>query len=281
MEESQFSPLTDFDQYMSGLAPDYASRWPQLAGCPFFLAVGDGAAANVGIGALDASTMALTIGTTGAVRRIVTNNLPDIPSGLWSYRVDAKHHLVGGATSEGGNIYQWVTDHIRLEDNAESTLLGRPTDEHGLTFIPLLAGERAPGWATNATGALIGLRMGTTGIDILQAALEGVAIRLRIIADQLTQDDKPTIIASGGALLASPAFTKILANAFGREIHLADIPESTARGVALLVLSKLDGQAYPTPPYLIVEPSPDAAAKMIHAQERQIIWYDRIVKEAP
>ena len=280
MQVGQFSPLADFDEYMSGLAPDDANRWPQLAECPFFLAIGDGAAANVGIGATDASTMALTVGTTGAVRRIVAGTLPQVPGGLWSYRVDAAHHLVGGATSEGGNIYQWVTDHIQLDDDAESALLGRPADEHGLTFIPLLAGERAPGWATHATGAIIGLRMGTTGIDILQAALEGVAIRLRIIADQLTQGEAPTIIASGGALLASPAFTQILANAFGRAIHLADIPESTARGVAMMVQSRLDGRhpaAYPS--YSVIEPSPDAAAKMIRAQERQIAWYERIIRD--
>jgi gluconokinase len=273
---------------MTGVTPDYARRWPQLEGCAFFLAIGDGAAANVGIGAIDASTMALTVGTTGAVRRIVTGAVPQVPSGLWGYRVDATHHLIGGATSEGGNVYQWVADHIRLDGDAESALLGRPADEHGLTFIPLLAGERAPGWATNATGAIIGLRLGTSGIDMLQAALEGVAIRLRIIAEQLTQQiaqaDAPTIIASGGALLASPAFTQILANAFGRALHLADIPESTARGTALLIQSRLNGQpptAYPAPASTIIRPVADDAERLSRARERQMAWYRQIVTNAP
>jgi gluconokinase len=284
MEPSQFPPLADFDEAMTGFTPVYARRWPQLDGCAFFLAIGDGAAANVGIGAIDALTMALTVGTTGAVRRIVTGAVPQIPGGLWGYRVDAAHHLIGGATSEGGNVYQWVADHIRLDEDVESVLLGRPADEHGLTFIPLLAGERAPGWATNASGAIIGLRMGTSGIDMLQAALEGVAIRLRIIAEQLTQQDAPTIIASGGALLASPAFTQIIANAFARELHLADIPESTARGTALLIQSRLNGQppsAYPAPASTIIRPVADEAEKLSRARERQMAWYRQVVTNAP
>ena len=285
MDEAQFPPLADFDQTMHGLAPEYAVRWPQVAECPFFLAVGDGAAANIGIGAIDASAMAVTIGTTGAVRRIFDDELPRVPDGLWSYRVDAAHHLIGGATSEGGNIYQWVTDTIRLEADAEDALLKRPAGTHGLTFIPLLAGERAPGWATQATGAVVGLHLGTDGIDILQAALEGVAIRLRIIADHLTRGgDAPTVIASGGALIASPAFTRILANALGREIHLAEIPESTARGTALLVQSRLNGQdpaAYPMPQTTIITPTSDQAERLAQARERQIAWYERIVTNVP
>lgn len=284
MEASQFPPLADFDQPMIGFTPDYTDRWPQLKDCPFFLAIGDGAAANVGIGAIDASTVALTVGTTGAVRRIIRGNLPDVPSGLWGYRVDAAHHLIGGATSEGGNIYQWVADHIRLDDDVESALLGRSPDAHGLTFIPLLAGERAPGWATHATGSIIGLHLGTSGIDILQAALEGVAIRLRLIADQLAANATPTIIASGGALVASPAFSRILANAFGRDIRLVEMPESTARGTALLIQSRLDGRnptAYPAPAWSTIQPSSDGSEKMARAQQRQLEWYEQIVMQAP
>jgi gluconokinase len=108
-----------------------------------------------------------------------------IPSGLWSYRVDAGHHLVGGALTEGGNVYQWATATLRLEENLEAALLQREPDQHGLTVLPLLAGERSPGWATHATGAILGLRLSTSPLDILQAILESVALRLAQIAGQL------------------------------------------------------------------------------------------------
>ncbi|PJF41131.1 MAG: carbohydrate kinase, partial [Candidatus Thermofonsia Clade 1 bacterium] len=115
---------------------------------PFFLAVGDGAAANIGSGAAAHGETALTIGTTAAIRTISTESAPDLPFGAWRYRVDGQRHLIGGATSEGGNIFQWVREQFRLpETNAlEQALLERAPDAHGLTFLPMLGGERAPNW---------------------------------------------------------------------------------------------------------------------------------------
>jgi gluconokinase len=39
--------------------------------------------------------------------------------GLWCYRVDRAHALVGGATSEGGNVYAWLREMLRLGDLAD------------------------------------------------------------------------------------------------------------------------------------------------------------------
>ena len=138
-------PLADFDAAQTGLREDYAARWPQLRDCPFFLALGDGAAANVGSGAVDDSRIALTIGTTSALR--VVKDIERVPAGLWRYLVTADMPLVGGATSEGGNVYQWVMeDQLLAGVQLEAQLAARQPDAHGLTVLPLLAGERAPGW---------------------------------------------------------------------------------------------------------------------------------------
>ncbi len=53
-------PLADYDRAARGLAPAYAKRWPALCDVPFFLAVGDGAAANVGSGCVSPERVALT-----------------------------------------------------------------------------------------------------------------------------------------------------------------------------------------------------------------------------
>ena len=44
----QLPKIANYGDVMSGLAPGYASKWPSLSSVPFCLAVGDGAAANVG-----------------------------------------------------------------------------------------------------------------------------------------------------------------------------------------------------------------------------------------
>ncbi|MDA1258433.1 MAG: FGGY family carbohydrate kinase, partial [Chloroflexi bacterium] len=75
----QLPTLADYSDAMQGLAPEYAARWPALRDVPFCLAVGDGAAANVGEGCASPGSTALTVGTTGAVRAGVAIPLAEVP----------------------------------------------------------------------------------------------------------------------------------------------------------------------------------------------------------
>lgn len=284
LSPTSFAPLTDYTPPLLGLIDDYTQRWPDLADVPFFLAVGDGAAANLGVGAVSPASMALTVGTTAAIRIVTTAKSPIVPDGLWGYRVDADHHLVGGATSEGGNIFQWAVNTLRLDDDfdLEAYLQQATPDGHGLTALPLLAGERSPGWATDATGSFVGLRLSTTPLDMLQAALEGVAIRLGIIADQLAPlaEVGAQVYAGGGAVAASPAWTQIITNALNRPLHLVAEPEATARGVALLVLCALNQiplNQYPPQIAQTFHPQPQSVAALRAARARQIAMYERLI----
>ncbi|MFN8375738.1 MAG: gluconokinase [Anaerolineae bacterium] len=271
--------LTDYDKPQVGLTPTYAARWQKLAHVPFYLAVGDGAAANVGSGCVDSQHIALTVGTTAALRT-VTAELPSVPSGLWSYRVTAAHHLLGGATSEGGNIFSWARETLKLPADVEAELSQRTPDEHGLTVLPLLAGERSPGWAGDATGTIHGLRLSTTPLDMLQALLESVALRLALIAEQLHAAENAVVVASGGALTASPAWAQMMANALNRPIQLTAESELTARGVALLVLRAREGaalDAYPLRIMQVAQPNAAHVEIMRGALARQRDLYRRVI----
>ncbi|MCC7205912.1 MAG: carbohydrate kinase, partial [Anaerolineae bacterium] len=282
LPESLFPRLSDYDDVRRGLKPDYAARWPALRHAPFCLAVGDGAAANVGSGAVDGRRLALTVGTTAALRIVRDGPPPLVPPGLWSYRLDAAHHVIGGATFEGGNIFHWAQDVLRLPDAATiaAELARREPDSHGLIFLPLLGGERSPGWSNDASGAVAGLRLSTGALDILQAAYEGVALRLALTAEQLkslTPGDAP-VMAGGGALAAWPGWVQTIANALNRPIHHLADAEITARGAAILALRAL-GRAsladFPPAVERTVHPNPAHAALMQKALARQAALYDQ------
>jgi len=237
-----FAPLADFNTVQQGLRSDYRLRWSALTDVPFYLAIGDGAAANIGSGATDERYIALTIGTTAALRVVTTDHLPRVPDGLWGYRVDAQRHLIGGATTEGGNIYQWVQKTYQLPNDAEAQIANRDWGAHGLTFVPLLGGERTPGYNPHATGSITGLRLDTTPVDILQAALEGVTLRLKMIFDQIPKRATPKIYAGGGALQQSAIWAQMIADQFACPLQLVEGSVATARGVACLVLSEQHGR---------------------------------------
>src|SRR5205814_4511101 len=64
------SPLVDLGP-PGKLSDDFVRRWPDLAGARWFPALGDGACANVGSGAVGPGRIALTVGTSAAVRLIL------------------------------------------------------------------------------------------------------------------------------------------------------------------------------------------------------------------
>ena len=267
--------LADYNATQRGLTNEYHSRWKQLQDVPFYLAIGDGAAANIGSGATDEKELALTIGTTAAIRTITTQSIP-VPSGLWAYRVDKDHHLIGGATTEGGSIYQWLQDTLQFpQDTFEDILANLEPGSHNLTFIPLLGGERSPGYHAQASGTIHGIRLSTTPVDIAHAALESIAIRLSIIAKMLQPESSDELVYAGGnAVAASPAWVQIIANAFNRPIAILNEPEVTATGVVTLISQ---GLSEPVSPKIkqTIHPSPDHIQKMSELRQQHTDLYEK------
>jgi gluconokinase len=219
----------------------YARRWKRLKDAEWFAAVGDGATNNIGAGCAVKSKAALMIGTSGAMRVAFKGEPPaKIPVGLWCYRIDRQRIIIGGALSDGGGLYYWLKDNLRLKQNDDATeaeIERREPDAHGLTFLPFLAGERSTGYNESAHGAVLGLRSSTDTIDIVQAALESVAYRFAEIYDQLNDVCQiKEIIASGGALRESPVWTQIIADVLGKNLSLPDTREASSRGAVLLAL---------------------------------------------
>lgn len=280
------SPLTDFNRPHFDLRPAFAARWPALAQVPWFPAIGDGAAANIGSGAVGPTRVALTVGTTTALRAVLETDIPTLPPGLWCYRVDGRRSLPGGALTEGGSVYAWMGERLRLGDReaVETALSALPPDGHGLTILPFFSGERAPGWVGDARATIHGLTLGTSALDVLRAGMEAVAYRIVLVYEMLASllPAEPQIIASGGGLAASPTWLQIIADALGRPITLSQAAEATARGAALLAFATLgllpDLAAAPDLLGPTCAPDPERHALYRQAIARQQDLYARLVR---
>jgi len=281
----QLSPLTDGHVPRGGLRPKFAARWPMLRDLPWFPAVGDGATANIGSGCVSPTRVALTVGTSSALRVILTHPPDHLPAGLWCYRVDGRRSLLGGALSEGGSVFAWMKDTLQLENlpALEAALAGLEPDAHGLTILPFLAGERAPGWTGHARATIHGLTLATTPLDILRAGLEAVAYRIALVFDLLRPvlPADPQVIGSGGALLNSPAWLKIMTDVLGRPISVSKVQEASGRGAALLALEVLGALAdlEDAPDFVSIAHPPDAHnhARYRLAIERQQALYKKLI----
>ena len=241
IKESRLSPISD--EPARGLQEGWAKRWPALTDVPWFPAAGDGACSNVGCGCVARDQLALMVGTSGAMRVLWRANSVEIPPGLWCYRSDSGRFVMGGALSDGGNLVAWLRKTIQLPDpkEAERIVAQMEPDSHSLTFLPLLAGERGPGWADHAHGIITGLSMATQPLQILRAALEAVALRFALIAEILDSalPGERQVIATGGGLLGSRTWTQIMSDALGKPITASTVEEASSRGAALLALEAM------------------------------------------
>jgi gluconokinase len=223
------------------LRPAFREMWPAYQGIPWFPALGDGAANHIGSGCTRPDCFSLMVGTTGAMRALVPDIDDGIPPGLWCYRLDDRRLIMGGALSNGGDVYAWLKRTLTFPKDIEARLEAAAPGGHGLTVLPFLAGERSPYWRADLRGAITGLSLSTEPFDILHASLESIALRFREIYGGLSGrlGVPETVIASGGALLRSPGWTQMMADTLGRPVLTSTEPEASSRGAALYALERL------------------------------------------
>jgi len=141
--------------------------------------------------------------------------------------------------------------------SVEAELAAVPPGSRGVVVMPYHAGSRPPLDLAAGSGAITGISLATTAVEILSATLEAVCYRLaagyEAMAAMLAAE--PEVVASGGAIVASPWWQQTLADVLGRPVRVVDEPEASARGAALLAL----GLATDPATVRVVDPRPDAA----------------------
>ncbi|KAG7348056.1 sugar pentulose and hexulose kinase [Nitzschia inconspicua] len=236
-------PLADFHDCVSGL-PEYLppindstgkcnvnpfwDRFPELRQTKFYLGIGDGACANIGSKCTVADRIAVTIGTSAAARICIHHpiqqdsdrssspalfsfQIPDY-QGLFCYRIDRNHILVGGALTDGGSVVEWARDFLNVttdevfdqclqdmetlegqeldnfissSNNSSSSSGSHTTNTPLLLTVPFLSGERSTGFRDGATGVVLGLTRDTSSVAFFRSCIEGVSLRLKAILDLL------------------------------------------------------------------------------------------------
>ncbi len=229
----------------------------------------DGACSNLGAGCTGTKRAALMVGTSGALRILYESERPQPRPGLFLYRFDGHRVVEGGALSDGGNLHAWLEQ--TLADPGGS-ITERSPDEHGLTFLPFLGGERSTGWDADATGSIVGLTFDTTPRDIRQAALEGVALRFAAIAELLPEVEE--VVATGGGLLSDPDWIQVTADALARPVTVSGVKEASLRGAAVAALERAGSHVDDASLGEVFHPREERAEAYRTARERQQQVYE-------
>lgn len=203
-------------------------------GIPVAAGTGDNMAAALGLG-LRPGDLALSLGTSGTAYTVSEDPVCD-PSGQVAGFCDATgRYLPLVCTLNATRVTDAVAAWLGL-DPAEmaAAALEAPPGAAGTVLVPYFDGERTPN-RPDATGALHGLRTGTTRADLARAAHEGVVCGLLNGVDALRAAGAAAggrwHLVGGGA--RSPAYRRVTADLAQTPIRVPVAAEIVAAGACV------------------------------------------------
>lgn len=211
------------------------------AGTAVVLGSSDGALANIGSGA-GPGDVAVTLGTSGAVRTLNAEPVLDAGGRTFCYPAGDTHYVVGGPTSSAGASLDWVFA-LLLDELPKERRFARAAElaaavapgAGGCTVLPFLSGERAPYWDPALRGSFAGLDLAHDRSTILRAAFEGVVFGVFAVYEVMRERLGPAsrLLLSGG-LTKAPLVRALIADTFGVAAVRPHQEEASAFGAALL-----------------------------------------------
>lgn len=247
IKKEQLSEIVPPTKVLAGLNREIAEEMGINPEMPFVMGAADGQLANLGIGAILPGEVAVSVGTSGAIRQINQGVKIDENQETFCYSFTAESSIVGGPTNNGGIVLQWLKD--LLNDQRDFTdFLGdaekvAPGAE-GILFLPYLNGERAPIWNQQAKGNFYGVSITHKKEHFIRAVLEGITFNLYQIGKALERlAGEPKKIYVNGGLARSPLWLQMMADIFEAEIYVSESHHSAAWGAAwtaLVGIGKVD-----------------------------------------
>lgn len=150
----------------------------------------------------------------------------------------------------GGSSLKWVRDTICKDLSGEpdvydkmSELAGKsPAGSNGILFNPSLAGGTSQDKSIHIRGAYIGLHLGTSRNDLIRAAMEGIALNLRMSLDHLGRHIRladELLFCGGGS--KSLFWMQMFADVFGMDIIKTNIDQNAASLGAAAICARAVG----------------------------------------
>lgn len=191
---------------------------------PLIIGASDGALANLGSGATEPGQVAVTIGTSAAIRTMTAEPVLDGLMRTFCYRLDEKRCIVGGASNNGTNALEWLRTAVIQSplDAAQfaNQALCSPPGSDGLLFLPYLLGERAPLYRASTKGSFQGLTAGHSQAHFVRAVMEGILFNLKFIAEALEARQPIRVLHASGGFSKNRLWVQMLADVFQNPVLL-------------------------------------------------------------
>lgn len=236
----QLSEIVPPTTLLGDLKADIAEQMGLSPSVCFVIGAADGQLSNLGTGALLPGEVAVTVGTSGAIRQFAREAKVSQSGETFCYSFTNDSYIIGGPTNNGGIALQWLKQLLDDSSSYESFLAEAdqsPPGAEGLLFLPYINGERAPLWNQRARGNFFGMTMTHAKAHYVRAVLEGITFNLYQIGRALEKlAGPPKQIYVSGGLARSPIWLQMMADVFNAAIYVSENHDSAAWGAAWTAL---------------------------------------------
>ena len=240
ISETQMPRLFESFHCIGTITTEVAEQLGLPAHVKVVAGAGDNAAAAIGTGVVGEGGCNISLGTSGTVFISSQGFGVDATNALHSFaHADGGYHLMGCMLS-AASCNKWLLEDIfHTTDYAgeQASICEDKLGENHVFFLPYLMGERSPINDTNARGTFIGMTMGTTRADLIQAVLEGVAFAIRDsveVARSLGIEISTSKICGGGS--KSPLWKRIFSNVLNCTLEIPVSEQGPGMGGAMLAM---------------------------------------------
>ncbi|MGO4852965.1 FGGY family carbohydrate kinase [Phaeovulum sp. W22_SRMD_FR3] len=209
-------------------------------GLPLAASLTDQQAALFGHGCRAPGDAKVTFGTGAFALAVTEKPLAPCEGPLqtlaWQRAGQAPVYALDAGVTTAAAAVNWARDLGLFKTFSEINQFEAPAAiGRGLVFVPALAGLGCPHWDRSARGGWLGMTLATAPRDLMQALLEGVALRMAeaLAAIAAVQPLTGPISVDGG-MAANGYMMQFLADCSGHALVLSDQNERTAIGVALM-----------------------------------------------
>lgn len=165
----------------------------------------------------------------GLLTTVAWTTPPPTPSTV--YALEAAIFVTGAAV-------QWLRDGLGIiSEAAETEALAASLDSNdGVHFVPALTGLGSPHWDPYARGTITGLTRGSGRAHLARATLEAIAYQTvdAVRAMEAASGTPLTALKADGGATVNAWLMQFQADVLGVPVVVAEIPETTALGAAML-----------------------------------------------
>lgn len=255
ISENKLPNLVPTTEVLRGMKKEVALTLGLDPKTPVVIGASDGCLANLGVNAIGQGQVALSIGTSGAIRTVTDRPLTDKDERTFCYALTEDLWVIGGPVNNGGVVMDWAMNRFVESTDSDGVMDSEknPYDQmmdqiasvqpgaDQLFFHPYLVGERSPIWRPNAKGSFFGLDIHHQNQHLLRAVLEGINMNLYAVYTAISEvigADAQEILVTGG-FTQSDTWLQMIADIFGMDLVVTEVSENACLGATILGLYAL------------------------------------------